>query len=384
MITTVSRPRICHIVGDSRFGGGSKIITRLAAAGLEAGYDVEVLANDPAFVAYLERHGVNHVPGDYIWRPIRPHRDLMGAIRLWRFLKASRYDIVHTHTSKAGFVGRLAAKLAGVPAVVHTVHGFSFHEGSDPLTLKLFSALERAAAHWCHRIVTVSEFHRRWALDLGIGTAESVMAIPNGISEPTGISAESRQEVRAEFGLADEASLIISMGRLVDGKGLEDIVMAMSILRERGCGSARLLLPGTGSNAESLAEIVSGANLDDVVVMPGFRADVGALLAAADIVVLPSYREGLSIALLEAMAAGKSIIISDIGSNMEATGNGEAAIVVPCGDSHAIADAIVRLQSDRVAAVGIGRRARERWESLYSEERMVESYLHLYRELLNI
>jgi glycosyltransferase involved in cell wall biosynthesis len=383
MATPRTGARICHIVGDSRFGGGSKIITRLAVAGRDAGYDVEVLATDPEFVSYVGRQGVPHVPVDCIWRPVRPHRDLLGLIRLCRFLRRSRYDLVHTHTSKAGFVGRLAARLTGVPAIVHTVHGFSFHEGSHPIPLRLYAALERAAAHWCHRMVTVSEFHRGWALELGIGSPESVLAVPNGIAEPPGVTDEARKQVRDEFGVGEEQHLVLSMGRLVEGKGLEDLVTAMSIMRDEGYAGMRLLLPGAGPSLESLVRLVSAAQLDDTVVMPGFRSDVGALLSAADAVVLPSYREGLSIALLEAMSAGKPIIASAIGSNLEATDGGNAAVIVPCGEPRALADAIVRLRLNQDEADELAIRARRRWEDQYTEERMISNYLGLYRELLN-
>jgi len=374
--------KICHLVGDSRFGGGSKIITRLAKAGLNAGYDVEVLATDPEFIGYLEEHDVRHVSVDCIWRSILPHRDLLGLIRLCRHLHHSRYDLVHTHTSKAGFVGRLAAKLIGVPAVVHTVHGFSFHEGTRPIPLRILSALERAAAHWCHHLVTVSEFHRDWALSLGIGSPGRVSAIPNGITEPLGITPAARKITRDEFGLADEQQLVLSMGRLVSGKGLEDLVQAMAMLRYEGSTGLRLLLPGTGPGSKSLTRLVEAAKLNDVVMMPGFRSDIGALLSAADFVVLPSHREGLSVALLEAMAAGKPIIASDIGSNLEATEGGMAAVVVPCGDSRSLANAIGQLVSDPGMAAMLGSRARTRWESCYTEGRMIAGYLDLYRTLL--
>jgi len=375
--------RICHIVGDSRFGGGSKIITRLAVAAQDAGFHVEVLATDPEFTSHLDNNGVPYVSEDCIWRPVRPHRDLLGLVKLCRFLRRSRYDLVHTHTSKAGFVGRLAAKLTGIPAIVHTVHGFSFHEGTHPVPLKLYSALEKAAAHWCHRMVTVSGYHRRWALELGIGTPESVQAIPNGIIEPSGVTAKARKRVRDEFGVTEEQFLILSMGRLVAGKGLKDLVAAMAIMRDEGQVGIRLLMPGTGPSFESLTQLVSASRLDNVIAMPGFRTDVGALLSAADVVVLPSYREGLSIALLEAMAAGKPIVASDIGSNREATGDGSAALVVPCGIPGALAEAVDRLRSNRNESGELANRARARWEELYTEVRMIRKYLDLYRELLH-
>lgn len=375
--------RLCHIVGDSRFGGGSRIITRLAEAGRDAGYDVEVLTTDPDFIAYLTQHDVRHVDVDCIWRPIRPHKDLLGLVTLYRHLRRAEYDLVHTHTSKAGFVGRLAARVTGVPAIVHTMHGFSFHQGTRTVPLKIFSLLERAAANWCHRQVTVSEFHRKWALSLGIGSPDTLRAIPNGIADPKDVTGEARRRVRDEFGVEDGEVLVLSMGRLVEGKGLEDLVRAIALLRDGGRSDLRLILPGSGPHADSLVRLVTVLELDGVVIMPGFRSDVGALLAAADFVVLPSHREGMSIALLEAMAVGKPIVTSDIGSNLEATGDGEAAIAVPCGEPERLADAISMMLADPDSASELGRRARSRWETFYNEDRMIADYLDLYRELLS-
>jgi glycosyltransferase involved in cell wall biosynthesis len=374
--------RLLHIVGDSRYGGAASIILGLGHVAQAEGWHVDVLTTDPVFQHAVRQHGLGLVNLDVIRREIRPVWDLGGLVRLSRFLRREPYRIVHTHTSKAGFVGRLAARLAGVPAIVHTVHGFAFHEESPVHIRRFYSTLERLASRWCDRIVSVSEFHRSWAIELGMCTPGQVIAIPNGIAEVARNREAGRAELRREMGAEQDDMVILSMARLAADKGLEYLIEAAAILPETA-RRVRIVIAGDGPERERLEQLAGHLGVTQRVRFLGFREDVGDLLAASDLVVLPSLREGLSIALLEAMAAGKPIIATNIGSQREVASHAYMARLVRPADARALSEAIAQLSGDEALMARLGRTARAVYENCYTEDRMLHSYKQLYFDLLS-
>jgi lipopolysaccharide/colanic/teichoic acid biosynthesis glycosyltransferase len=374
--------KLLHVVGDSKFGGGSVIILDLARMARDLGWEVDVLTTDPALIKVLEENGLGVVYLEAIWRDIRPVRDLRGLWKLYRFLRRNPYTLVHTHTSKGGFVGRLAAKMAGVPAIIHTVHGFAFHEQSKPSAMRVYAALERRAANWCNRMITVSEFHRRWGLSLGIGDENKMVAIPNGIAPERIEVTKGREATRAEHGLQPGDFLIVSIGRLADGKGLDDLLAAVATVRRQISRPVKLWLPGTGPIQPALEQQAAWLGLQDSVHFLGFRKDVGDLLAAADLVALPSLREGLSIALLEAMALEKPIVATSIGSNREVTRDGQCAHLIAPRDRAALSVAIMKMANEPEYARKLAAAAVSTFRASYTSRVMLDRYSAEYDKVL--
>jgi glycosyltransferase involved in cell wall biosynthesis len=352
----------------------------LGRAAQERGFEVDVLAVDPYFQASIRGAGLGLVDLDVIRREIRPVWDGRGLMRLTRFLSRSEYSIVHTHTTKPGVVGTLAARLGGVPSVMHTVHLFPFHEETGSATTTAYVTVERLAARWCDRLVTVGDFQRQWALEKGIGSPEQVVSIPNGVPDERASALRAPAEVRAELGIGD-AFMVLSTGRLAHQKGLEYLIRAAALLPS-DLPALRVVLAGDGPLRGELARLVSDLGLEDVVRILGFRADVGELLDASDLVCLPSLWEGLSISLLEAMAAEKPVVTTTIASNREVTKDGEGALLVPPKHPASLAAAIRTLAVDETRRMQLARRGREIQRERYTMQRMLDAYMSEYDRLL--
>jgi len=374
--------KILHVVGDSKFGGASTGILRLARFWRSVSWEVEVLTTDTDLQRLAQREGVKVLALDVIWREIRPWRDLVGLWKLYRHLRANPYTLVHTHTTKAGFIGRLAAWMAGIPLVLHTAHGFAFHESSSRLKILFYTMLERIASLGCRRVITVSRFHERWGRELGIAASDKILAIPNGIPPSARVEAHVIRETRDSWGVGEGDFVIFTPGRLAPEKGLEDLVEAVSLLEASVRDRIRVIIAGDGVLRNDLERLVARKRVGNCFQFLGFRHDVPTLLAASDLVVLPTWREGLSIALLEAMAQGCAILTTSIGSNKEATGNGAAALLVAPKQPAELAQAIREAYGNPVLRASLGRRAQEIFDENYTQEKMLSSYHQLYLSLL--
>ncbi len=374
--------RILHIVGGSAFGGGSMVILDLVRSALTRGHAVDVLTTEPLLSERTRALGGGVIPLRAIERRLHPWYDARGLVRLVRFLRAHRYDVVHTHTSKAGVLGRLAARVAGVPVVVHTMHGMAVHDRSPQWAIRATAFVERLLARCADRVVTVSEWHRKWSLQLGISDPEKLVAIPNGVRvdrRPAVASATIRDSLNVD----PDACLVLCVSRVAAGKGLEDLVRAVAQLRGAAPSqSMALRIAGTGPTFDALRVVVQQEGFDADAVLIGHRDDVDSLLAAADVVVHPSHREGLSLALLESMMAECVLVASAIPTAREATGDGDAAWLYTPGNTEALAAALLRATSERGESarrrLAAGKRARRE----YGVSVMQQRYETIYRRLL--
>lgn len=373
--------KILHIVGDSKFGGASFGIIRLARHWKLQNWEVQILSTDPELQQLAMREGVSILPLDVIWRATRPIKDLLGLWKLYRYLRSTKYTLVHTHTTKAGFVGRLAAAMARVPIVIHTAHGFAFHETSPWWKKSFCTILDRIASVGCKRVIAVSHFHRQWGCKLGIAPKSKLIAIPNGIPDPNRPDAAEVARIRHQWSIEPGHLAVLTPGRLAPEKGLEDLIEAVALLPPDWREKIHLLVAGDGCLHNSLEQQVERMGLGSQVRFLGFQKNIPELLCAADLVVLPTWREGLSIALLEAMSQGCAILTTSIGSNREVTRNGVAARLVPPGSPAALSEELAILASEPDTRRELGSNARRIFLEHYTLDRMLNEYHSLYKEL---
>ena len=349
--------------------GVARCVADLVTDQVARGWEVTVACPSDGWLHdEIERLGARHVHW-LAWRPPGPR--VFGEVRrLRRILDSVAPDVVHLHSSKAGLAGRLA--LRGRLPTVFQPHAWSFEAASGAVR-KGAVAWERFGARWAHVIVCVSHAERQHGVDEGISANWQV--VPNGVDLDAFSEASPEERARARERLElPTGPLAVCVGRLSHQKGQDVLLEAWPSVLD-GVQGAQLALVGSGPDEERLRSAAR-----DGVLFAGQRDDVHDWLAAADVVVMPSRWEGMSIGLLEALARGRSVVATDVAGSAEAIGD-DAGAVVPVGDTLALADAITaRLQSSELAAAE-GHAARARAEGSYDLRRTTAAIAELYSEL---
>jgi len=335
---------------------------------------------------FARQHGVELVLSPHLLRRIDPWHDLRALIELVRFIKAGRFHVVHTHASKAGIIGRLAARLAGTPVVVHTLHGLVFHEFQRAWLNWFYIQLKRICAPFTHQYISVCEATRKGAIAARIGRPEAHATVFSGMDLEPFLDVETRltrNEARARFGLPPEVPVVGKLGRLFPLKGHDQFIEMAAKLNEQH-PDVHFLLIGDGILREQLEADVAARGLSGVVHFAGLipPEEVPAALLAMDVVVHTSLREGIARVLPQALAVGRPAVVYDLDGAPEVIENGKSGYVVPVGDTTAMAAQVRELldHPDRRRAFADHGRAFVARE--YPVERMVERVTRLYERHL--
>jgi len=353
----------------------------------DEGYEVAGISADGPDVAVIEAHGIPHfaVP---MTRRFTPLADLRALWALTRLMRRERFDIVHTHTPKAGLLGQLAARLSGVPVVVNTLHGFYFHDDTDPLPRRFYIWMERLAARCSDSILSQNEEDIGTAIAERIAPPELLKWLGNGIDvtrfDRRRLSDASLQALREEIGLEADSRVVGFVGRLVEEKGILDLLEAAKSVAAT-VPEARFLIVGPYDEEKPDAlrsDVAERYGIADRCRFLGMRDDMPELYALMDVLVLPSYREGFPRAPMEASAMGVPAVVTDIRGCRETVEPGVNGLLVPVGDVDALARALVELLTDEPRRRRMGEAGRAIAEERFDEQKVFERVLEEYERLL--
>lgn len=376
------RPRIVHLITRLELGGAQQNTLYCVEHHDRSRFDVGLWAGEGGILDQQARAVRNADVRVLPWlaHPIAPGRDLVAVARLAAMM--TDVDLVHTHSSKAGILGRTAARWAGVPAVVHTVHGWSFNDVQSVPTRRAYVEMERAAARFTDRLVCVSRADRAKGLALGIGHESQYRIVRSGIDPAAYLaSAGARERMRSRLGFAPGDVVVASIANFKTQKGPLDFVEAARLAHAQA-RQLKFFIAGDGELRDEVVRAIGRAGLQEVVTLLGWRQDVPDLLAAADIFLLTSLFEGLPRAVLQAMAASVPVVVTDTGGTAEVVAHGVSGYLVPPGRPREAADAVVRLAGDPAARRSFAASALALLGGEFDIRRMVKDLESIYEDLL--
>ena len=315
-------------------------------------------------------------------RPVSPWQDYLAWKRLTELFRGRQPDIVHTHSGKAGILGRLAAAHAGVPIILHTIHGPSFGPFQGPLANSLFRNAERYAARVTTHFVVVADAMKRLYLDASIGRAEQYTKIFSGFPLEPFLTSTNHLQLRARFGLAPDDIVVGKIARLFKLKGHEDL-LAVAPGLVRICPKIRFLLIGDGPWRGGFERQVRSLGLEKHVVFAGLVAPaaVPPLVGIMDMLVHLSLREGLPRALPQALAAARPVIAYDADGAREVCLEDETGFLLRPGDLPGLRERILRLARDPALRQRLGHRGQQFVQERFAVQRMVDDLHQLYLRL---
>jgi glycosyltransferase involved in cell wall biosynthesis len=384
--------RVLRVIARLNMGGPALHVAYLTAGLADRGYRTTLVAGElsrgeesMAFVA--EQLDVPVATVSELGREISPLRDAIATVRLARLIRSERPQILHTHTAKAGTVGRVAAVLAGSrrpPIVVHTFHGHVLRGYFGPLRSLFFRVLERWLAARTTVLVAVSPQVRDDLVALRVAPPERFVVIRLGIELDERVAADQdgRAESRRYLGIPEERFAVGWIGRMTGVKRTDDVLVAFKHLRDRGV-DAVLCLVGDGPDRAHLEQRAHELGVVRDTLFLGYQENVAPFYAAFDALVLPSGNEGTPVSAIEALAAGRPVVATRVGGVPDVVREGEDGFLVEAGATEDLAERLAELARDPGLRERMGKQGRARVLPRYAVDRLVDDVDRLYRSLLS-
>lgn len=350
-------------------GGVANHVLSLSSALRERGWSVDVACSTGALADELRRREITVYILPLV-REVSPPKDLAATLHLREIVSRGGYSLVHTHSAKAGVVGRVAARIAGTPAL-YTPHAWSFLVSKASLERRLYSAVEQALARVSDRIICVSAGELELGQATLRGSEKKLRLVPNGVEVPT----------RTRRRPADGKLVVGTIARLARQKGISYLIHAAEKVCA-ACDDVRFLVAGGGPDLYALQDEITARGLDERFRLVGPVDEPWEFLGQLDVFVMPSLWEGMPYVLLEAMGFGLPVVATDVGGVRDViTGEG-SDMVVPPADPPALAEAILRYLDSPHLRETTGDAARWRIRSEFSQQQMIDRTLDVYSEVL--
>ena len=375
---------LVHIITRLTLGGSARNTIDSAAAAARGGYRT-ILATGPSgdevdITSTAESTGCELAFIPSLRRQVSPVHDVMALAQTTRLIRRHRAHIVHTHTSKAGFIGRLAAFFCRVPIIIHTPHGHIFHSYYGKTLTRFFVTLERFTAKLSDRIVVLTDRGAKEHLERGIGRQEQFASIPSGVDIATlRIKTPGRKLARRQVGWDDNDLYILGVGRLVPVKGFDFAVRAMKRVCQE-VPETRLVLFGDGPERPALEALACREQLLDRLIIAGAGKEPAPYLAAADVLVAPSRNEGMGRVIVEAMSVGLPVVASRVGGIPSVVEDGRSGRLVSPEDPQELAATLIEVLRSASLRHEYGDYGRIRAEE-FSLPAMESKLMELYREV---
>jgi glycosyltransferase involved in cell wall biosynthesis len=340
--------RVMNIIARLNVGGPAIHVSLLTANMSTPRYEsvlvcgnIEATEGDMMYIA--EAKGVKPLLIPELGRSINPLQDLTTLWKVYRLIRQWKPDVVHTHTAKAGFVGRLAARLAGVPVVVHTFHGHVFHGYFSPRATQVFLILERLTARLSDSIIANTEGLRSELADTyRITSKDHIYISPLAVDLEPFINAPRKQGVfRKAWNIPDDAPLVGIVGRLVPIKNHKLFIDAASRVHQQ-LPNARFAIIGDGETRVEVEKQIEELGLRDAVIFTGWMKDLASVYSDLDVSVISSNNEGVPGSITEALCARCPVVSTAVGGVPEMLEHGEVGLLVPSGDVEGLAQAIIK------------------------------------------
>jgi len=385
----MEKKKISLCITKSGWGGAQRYVAALAEhMAKQDVYEAVVvcgenpLPGEDVLASRMDERGIPVVRIAGLVRDVRVGGDIKAFAALIRFFRTERPQVVHLNSSKMGLIGAIAARVAGVPKVVFTVHGWPFNEPRSVVWRALAWLGSWVTSLLAHVVIAVSEADTRRARVLPF-ISRKCRTIHNGVDAFSGRGTEAaRTELLSRYAgalsdIGPETVWIGSMAELNGNKNVSSTLLALGTLRTQGEDIAYVHF-GTGEQQGELRAQVAANDLSSRVLFAGFVADAGAFLPALDIFVLPSKKEGLPYALLEAGAAGKAVVATDVGGIPEIIHQGESGLLVPASDQKALEEALRSLAHSAERRTALGQALRARVRTFFSKETMLRTTVETY------